>query len=82
MYRTSLFFIIIVYNRLIKTVLLNNYEKEIGICIDDLKHCYFLKFAGIIVNYKEKTLTTGITVNIKYSICYLLPKQYENLKKT
>lgn len=42
---------------------------------DGLKHCYYLIFANIIVDYKEQVFITGINLNIQCSIYYVLPQE-------
>ena len=49
---------------------------------DSLKrHCYPI-LAGVIVDYKEQVLITGIKTNMQCFVCYVSPKKQENLTKT
>lgn len=67
---------------MIKTVLKEYYDAGIEmICIDSLKHRYYLILAGGIVDYKEQVLITGIKANMQYFICYISPQEQENLTK-
>lgn len=76
-------FIIIVYNKLIKIVFLNYYKKKIEIlCVNGLKHYYFLIFAGVIIDYKEQVFFIKIRANAQYFFCHMLLKQEKNLTKT
>ena len=41
------------------------------ICIDSLKHRYYLILADIIVDYKEQVLITGIKANMQYFVYHV-----------
>ncbi len=55
-----------------KTVLKEYYDDGIEmICADGLKrHCYPI-LAGVMVDYKEQVLITGIKANVQYFICHI-----------
>ncbi len=52
------------------------------ICIDGLKcHCYII-LTGVMIDYEEQVLITGIKANIQYSVCYVSLQEEKNLIKT
>ena len=52
------------------------------ICIDGFKRRYYPILAGVMVDYKEQVLITGIKRNVQCSVCHVSPQKQENLTKT
>ena len=76
------------YSRLIATnvvldiVLLETYKEGIEIrCADGFKRRCYLVLAGLMVDYKEQVLITGVKANMQCSICHVLPKERERVTK-
>ena len=47
------------------------------VCADSYKRRCYLVLTGVMENYKEQVLITGIKANIQYLICYIPPKKEE-----
>ncbi len=47
------------------------------VCADGYKRRCYPVLAGLMVDYKEQVLITGIKANMQYSICHVPPKERE-----
>ena len=45
--------------------------------VDGYKRRCYPVLAGLMMDYKEQVLITGIKTNMQYSICYIPPKERE-----
>ena len=52
------------------------------ICANGFKHRYYLILAGVIVDYKEQVLITGIKINMQCFICHIALQKREILTKS
>ena len=75
-------------NRLIAThvvldiALLETYKEGIEIrCADGFKRRCYPIFAGLMVDYEEQVLITGVKTNMQCSICHLPPKERKRVTK-
>lgn len=65
MYVICFLFIRLVYSKLIKIAFLDHYKKEIEmLCIDNIKHCYFLIFIDIMIDYEKQVFITRFKLNM------------------
>ena len=76
-------------NRLIATndvldiALLETFKEGIEIwCTNSFKRRCYPELAGLIVDYEEQVLITGIKANMQCSICQVLPKKREYVTKS
>ena len=62
--------------------LVETYKEGIEIrCANGSKqHCYPV-FAGLMVDYEEQVLITGVKANMQCSICHVPPKERERVTK-
>lgn len=49
------------------------------IYINDYKKRYYLILVGLIIDYKEQVLITGIKSNIKCLICHIQQKKFDGM---
>ena len=74
---------LIVTNVVLDIALLKIYKEGIEIqCVDSFKQRCYPVFAGLIVDYKEQVLITGIKANMQCSICHVIPKKRECVTKS
>ena len=73
---------LIATNIVLDIALLKTYKEGIEIrCADGFKRCCYLVFAGLMVDYKEQVLITGVKANMQCSICHVPPKKKERMTK-
>ena len=67
---------------MIKAGLKEYYDGDIEmIYLDGLKCCCYPILVGVMVDYEEQVLITGIKANVQYSIYHILPQEQKNLTK-
>ena len=52
------------------------------ICANGFKRRWYPILAGVMVDYKEQVLITGVKKNMQCYVCHVFPQERENLTKT
>ena len=80
--------LLLTYSRLIATnvvldiALLKIYKEGIEIrCAGGFKRRCYPVFAGLMVDYEEQVLITGVKANMQCFICHVPPKEREHVTK-
>ena len=69
-------------NVVLDIALLETYKEGIEIrCVDDFKRRCYPVLAGLMIDYKEQVLITGVKANMQCFICYVLPKERKHVTK-
>ena len=72
----------IVTNVVLDIALLKTYKEGIKIrCANGFKQCCYPVLAGLMVDYEEQVLITGVKANMQCSICHVPPKERERVTK-
>ena len=74
---------LIATNVVLDIVLLETYKEGIEIrCTDGFKRRCYPVLAGLMVDYEEQVLITGVKANMQCSICHVPPKERECVTKS
>ena len=74
---------LIATNVVLDIALLKTYKEGIEIrCADGFKRRCYPVLAGLMVDYEEQVLITGVKANIQCSICHVPPKERECVTKS